>query len=354
MVTPSLEKHFAQRGVPLIPLDVGARLFVDELQGGAGEVTIVVGGAAGGGPIGAEAARDVSLELRIDAASHPYLADHRIAGTAVAPVAMAVEWILRGALAVRPDLACASVRDVKVLRPLKLERFDRGGDLVQVLCRQVAGDSDRAEISVELRGRGDALHYRAAGETTRRPQAAPPTPSTPPLEAFDAADIYDGHVLFHGPRFRVILDVEGISPAGIAGTLQGGAATGWPRDGWRTDPALLDGGLQLAVVWARHVLGGASLPMAVRELRSYREGLAEGPVRCVVSARETREVRAVSDVVFTDASGAVVAELLGVETVKRPDEPAAAATALPVVAELLGVETVKRPDEPGVAATALG
>ena len=102
------------------------------------------------------------------------------------------------------------------------------------------------------------------------------------------------------------------------------------------------------MLWARHVLGGASLPMAVRELRSYREGLSEGPVRCVVSARETREARAVSDVVFTDASGAVVAELLGVETVKRPDANGA------VVAELLAVETVMRPDEPGVAATVLG
>ena len=243
------------------------------------------------------------------------------------PVAMAIEWILRGALAVRPDLAYASVRDIKVLRPLKLERFDCG-DLVYVRCRQVAGDGDRAEISVELRGRGDALHYRAAVDMARWPLAAPATPPTPPLEAFDAADLYDGHVLFHGPRFRVILGVEGISRAGIAGTLQGSAAVGWPRDGWRTDPALLDGGLQLAVVWARHVLGGASLPMAVREMRSYREGLAEGPVRCVVSARETHEIRAVSDVVFTDARGAVVAELLGVETVKRPDEPGTAATAL--------------------------
>jgi hypothetical protein len=336
MVTPSLEKHFVQKGVPLIPLDAGARLFVDELQGGADDVAIVVGGATGGGPLGAEAARAVSLERRVDAASHPYLADHRIAGMAVAPVAMAIEWILRGALAVRPDLACAAVRDVKVLRPLKLERFDRGGDLVHVRGRQLAGDGDRAEISVELRGRGDALHYRAAVEMTRRPPAAPPTPWAPPLEAFDAADLYDGHVLFHGPSFRVILDVEGISHAGIAGTLQGGAAAGWPGDGWRTDPALLDGGLQLAVVWARHVLGGASLPMAVREVRCYREGLAEGPVRCVVSARETREVRAVSDVVFTDAGGAVVAELLGVETVRRPDEPGADATALEATATALG------------------
>ena len=64
-----------------------------------------------------------------------------------------------------------------------------------------------------------------------------------------------------------------------------------------------------------------------------------------MSARETHEARAVSDVVFTDASGAVVAELLGVETVKRPDATSA------VVAEL-GVETVTRPDEPEVAATA--
>ena len=95
---------------------------------------------------------------------------------------------------------------------------------------------------------------------------------------------------------------------------------------------------------------GASLPMAVRELRSYREGLAEGPVRCVVSARETHEVRAVSDVVFTDASGAVVAELLGVETVKRPDEPEVTSH---IVAELLGVEVAMGPDEPEAAATAV-
>jgi len=328
MVTPSLEKHFAQMGVPLIPLDVGGRMFVDELQGEGGEVTIVVAGAAGVGPLGAEAARSVSLSLRVDAASHPYLADHRIAGMAVVPVALAIEWILRGALAARPDLPFASVREIKVLRPLKLEHFDCGGDLVHVRCRQVAGDGDRAEISAELRGRSDALHYRAAVDMVRWPPAAPATPSTPPLEAFDAAGLYDGHVLFHGPRFRVILGVEGISYAGIAGTLQGGAATGWPGDAWRTDPALLDGGLQLAVVWTRHVLAGASLPMAVGEMRFYRDGLAEGPVRCVVSARETHEVRAVSDVVFIDASGAVVAELLGVETVKRPDEPATAATAL--------------------------
>ena len=76
------------------------------------------------------------------------------------------------------------------------------------------------------------------------------------------------------------------------------------------------------------MLGGASLPMAVRELRSYREGLADGPVRCVVSARETREVRAVSDVVFTDASGAVVAELRRRRDREAPRRPGTAATAL--------------------------
>ena len=332
MVTPSLEKHFAQMGVPLIPLDVGARMFVDELQGGGGEVTIVVGGAAGGGPLGAEAARAVSLELRVDAASHPLprgppdRGDGGGAGgdgdrvdPARRPRRAPRSRVRLGAR--RQGAAPAQARALRSRRrprPRALPAGRRGqrprGDL-----RRAARPGRRAALSRGGRdgapaagGPADAVGAAARGLRRVRPlrrARALPRPALP-------GDPRRGRDLARGDRRHASREAR---------------RAGGRRDGWRTDPALLDGGLQLALVWARHVLGGASLPMAVRELRSYREGLAEGPVRCVVSARETREVRAVCDVVFTDASGAVVAELLGVETVQRPragDEPEAAATAV--------------------------
>jgi hypothetical protein len=68
------------------------------------------------------------------------------------------------------------------------------------------------------------------------------------------------------------------------------------------------------------VLGGAVLPMAMGEYRSYRDGLTDGPVQGIVYGRKIHDARTVSDIAFTDASGRMVAELIGVETVLRPGE----------------------------------
>ena len=331
MVTPALKSHFEQMGVALIPLEVGARRLVTELEGGGDDVTIVVGGSHGDGPLGADLTPSTNVDVHVDAKSHPQLADHRIAGMAVAPVVMVLEWFLRAARACRPDLTCTSLRGLKVLRGIKLEHFDAEGDSFTVRCKQTSGGA-QPELAVELRGRNDALHYSATVTMSAHPAASPNLAEAPKLERWTHPTVYDGHVLFHGRRFQVIRAVDGVSRAGIVGSLVGAGDTGWPVEPWRTDPALLDGGLQLAVLWARQVLGGASLPMALAEYRTYRDGLAAGPVRCVVHARQIHDARTVCDIAFVDASGAVMAEMLGLETVLRPGEPAIASSAAPALA----------------------
>jgi hypothetical protein len=59
--------------------------------------------------------------------------------------------------------------------------------------------------------------------------------------------------------------------------------------------------------------------MAIGEYRSYRDGLTTGPVHGVVHGRVIHPQRTACDIAFSDASGQVVAELIGVETVLRPD-----------------------------------
>ena len=328
MVTPALKSHFEQMGVALIPLDLGARIFVEEMEGGGSDVTIVVGGTSGEGAFGAAASPQVSVEVRVSAKSHPYLADHRVAGVPVVPVTLAMEWMLRGARACRPDLMATTVRNVKVLRGIKLDRFDHEGDRLVVRCRQTSD----GEIAVEVRGQNDALHYSAV--VAMAPQAArsPAAQTAPTVDRWTLPNVYDGHVLFHGERFQVIRAVEGVSRAGIIGTLAGVTEVGWPSEAWRSDPAMLDGGLQLALLWTRNVLDGASLPMALGELRTYREGIANGPVLCVLYARQVHDARAVCDIAFVDATGAVIAEMVGVETVLRPSETATKSTAAPAQA----------------------
>jgi acyl transferase domain-containing protein len=318
MVTPALEARFTQMGVKLIPIAEGARRFVDELAGSPDEVETVVGGAVSEGPLGAgPGGGGTRVELTVSRASMPVLDHHRVAGRPVVPVAMAIEWMARAARAARPEATSLALRDVRVLRGIKLEHFENGGDRFAVTCTPKGDD-----LAIELRGAGGALHYSAtlgasAAATTSSAQA----PGA--LRPWAAGGFYDGHLLFHGPAFQVIRTVDGVSREGLIATLDGARARGWQAGAWRTDPAVVDGALQLALLWAREVLGGATLPMAVGGFEGVREGLADGATRAVLRAREVHASRAVCDVVLEDAAGSAIAVLRGVETVLRPGEAAA-------------------------------
>ncbi|MDT7787747.1 MAG: hypothetical protein QOF58_6166, partial [Pseudonocardiales bacterium] len=290
MVSPSLADHFHSQGVPLIPIAEGARQFVAELTG-AGEDVHVVISAGEAGPIdGAEDTTERG-EILLSARTHAYLADHDIEGTPVVPIALALEWF-----SAHSDV----VTDVKVLRRIGLDNFTGTGD----------------RITVERTG--DALsigkHYSGRVGTTTSPRQWR-EPVTQPA----SPDIYDGHLLFHGPGFQVIQEVGGISAGGAVATVAGAREMGWCGRNWHTDPAAVDGGLQLALLWAHQVLGRASLPMGVKECRTHKPGLLDGTTRCVLTARQTWADGAECDIAFVDADGSVRAELIGVELVARPE-----------------------------------
>jgi hypothetical protein len=284
-----------------------------------------------------------AAEVVVGARSHPYLADHVIAGTPVVPVALALEWLAAAAGAGQPGPVV--LRDVRVLRKLALDRFSGAGHRLVVRTRPdqtpAGGDGTVGGRVVELLGEGGALHYRAVTEPTG---ATGPTgggvgegrgwPGRGDLLPARRGVLYDGHTLFHGPRFRSIVSLGGVSPAGAMGTLCGAGELGWPRHPgpaggsggvWHVDPAAVDGAFQLAVLWAEPLLGGACLPMVVGQCRVYRPGLLDAPVVCTVRAGRVGEMDAECDIRLVDPDGGVRMELLRVAVVLRPAASAAAA-----------------------------
>ncbi len=331
MVNAALEKQFEASGVPLIPIDAGAKLFVDELSDRSGDVEVVLGGEPRMGPLlfgglaGREPgaapgdARAVRMRVRVDRTSHPYLADHTVAGSPVVPLVLAVEWCARAAAACRPDLALDSVRDVKVLRGIRLEAFDGAGDVFDVSAREVSNGAG-ADLALEIRRVGDARpHYSATARMVEERAGAPRASAPPRLGAWGDAPIYDGEALFHGVRFQVIRSLDGVSDENILATIDTTDDAGWNDEPWQTDPAALDGGLQLALLWTKRVLGKACLPMGVGEVKTYGVGPGKGPLRALLIGRQKGPARTVTDITFTDADGAVVHELRGVESILRPD-----------------------------------
>ncbi len=309
MVTDSLAAHFRDGGVPLIPLDGGADAFCAELAAGPGPVPVLL-----------VARGALSSAVHVSDATHPELVDHAPVDVPVLPVALVLDWFSGAARQWCPGATPAVLRDLRVLRRVDLPGLAAAGHALEVRgLRMLAGDGHL--LTLELHGDGaPGPHYRAtvdaagAGTHNRPANGSWPTPPGPP----PVTATYDGFVLFHGPRFQAIRSIEGVSATGAAGIVAGVADLGWGPQPWNLDPAAVDGGLQLAVLWAEEVLGAASLPMAVAECRLHRYGAVGEPVRCVVLAGSVRSEHAECDVVLLGADGTAVVELLGVSLVRRP------------------------------------
>ena len=329
----ALEARFAQLGVPLIPLAAGARMFVDELAAAPDEVEVVLGGAAGGGAARRRGGAAPSLEVRVDAASHPYLADHASPDVPVVPVVLALEWFARAPRPCRPDLACASVprRQGAARHPARALRARRR--LVHVRCRQVAERRPRGDLASSCAaGRHAALHARGPSMARRR-AAPPPTPSPPPLEAVDAAarSTTDAAV----PRPALPGDPrasKGISRDGDRGHARRRArASAGRRTVAHRSRRCSTAGCSSRCSWAQHVLGGASLPMAraARALLPRRPRGGPGALRGV-TAREIRDApRGVRHRLRRRGAAPSSPSCSASRPSLRPDEPSSRAASRP-------------------------
>ena len=310
MVNPALRERFAALGVPMIPLAVGARMFVDEMND-AGAVELVLGGEPRPQALladGADARVD-ALELRVSEASHAWLAGHAVAGQPVVPLVLVAEWLARAVQGWRPGLKLVALHDLKVLKGIRLGHFGNGGDRLRIEGR---AQPDGRHIELHVLGARGELHYSARaelGESAPVPQAQPELD----LGAWSGAPLYQD-LLFHRDRFELIDAVNGISDAGIAARVRGVADAQWPGEAWQLDAAALDGGLQLAVLYGQRMLGGPNLPMAIEQLRTHAAP-GPGPVHATAHARRVANGVATTDIYVDDAHGQRVAELIGVRNV---------------------------------------
>ncbi|UGQ15271.1 SDR family NAD(P)-dependent oxidoreductase [Yinghuangia sp. ASG 101] len=317
MVSTAHAEHFRRLGVPLLDEADGVRAFMAELeQPGTACLSIAAGTSD------AVAEQTAVTDILVGADTHPYLADHSIAGRPVVPVALVVEWFTRAARAAFPAQASVLIRDVRVLRAIALDKFGLEQTRLQLHVRP-SGAEAGGPLRLELKGLDGSLHYTAVADHADV-AALPGAPELPEagLAERPSEPTYDGVVLFHGPLFRAIRAIDGLGSVGARTDLVGLKELHWPKDAWLTDPAVVDGALQTACLWVASSAGVPSLPMGVREVRALGTGPVEGPVRCTVRGLVQGTDNATCDIwLGTEQGGTerVFAVLSGVEMVYRPD-----------------------------------
>ncbi|MGA3327991.1 MAG: SDR family NAD(P)-dependent oxidoreductase [Terriglobia bacterium] len=320
MVTPPLRKHFQSLGVPLITLEAGARAFVAE-GSPADDVVVLAGGDSISQALPAKRERDTAFDLWVDDANYPYLRDHALNGVPVVPIALVIEWFFRAMRGVSPGRTPV-LRSLKVLRGIKLDAALRG-ELLQITRR-----SEEGKWRLELRGPGDLICYSATAEFE---SSSPDWKAVvePAGAATSDERIYDGVVLFHGPAFQALRSLDATDHVGMSANVAGLAELGWKLGAWQTDPAAIDGMLQIGLKWSEKLLGGATLPMAFRSFHLFAPGAARGRLRTTAWTRHVQHAQVVCDVALATPEGDMVAVLSGAEFVLRPDlrQPAEAVSA---------------------------
>ncbi len=330
MVTPTLRKQFEREGVFLIPLQAGAKCLVDEIccdDTSATEVLIGGGFDQAQAPSnqsasasGGRQATMTAFERSVSVADHPFLASHQLSGKAVLPMAMIVEWLGHAALHTNPGLKLKGLSELRVFKGVIV-----GDDAVDVEVMVSRPESDQSNLLVttELRSRQangqSVLHARATARLGDQRDDAPSIkePSGLTTESFKgtAQSIYSD-VLFHDADFHAIETVEGIGSDGMVASIKAAPKpAAWIdsplRGTWLTDPLVIDGVLQLGIVWQHAKTGHLSLPGYVANFEQYADRFPEGAVRCALHVRESSSSRVVADAYLSDKSGKLIAKLDG-------------------------------------------
>jgi hypothetical protein len=323
MVTPGLRSHFEARGVPLIPLTAGAQALVQELRSGPqGHVEVLLGGTLDGhGSLGTKA---LERQRIVRPREMPYLDSHRVHGKVVLPAVVVVEWFKRTALELFPKLSVVACEDLRVLKGVVLKGSEDTGEKVTVRCTALEAGEETV-LSFELVGENGVRHYKARIRLADPERGLPApeqlqVPDDTPHESAGAERAY-AEALFHGPQFQALRKLGHSSAAGMVGTLAGAKALGWNEEMYVTDPALLDGGLQLALLWGRERLGQRTLPTRIRQLRIYQPGLVDGPVKVVLRPEAHDPLHTRSTLSWIDDAGRTIATMEGVEMHVISDEP---------------------------------
>ncbi len=306
MVTTALEATFRAEGVSLIPLQAGARAFVDEALASSNSGVEVVIGSGFGAEL--EAGWSLARIERLDP-HWPVLADHRLAGRSVVPLALVIEWFAAVAKSGSAGIVLQSIEDVRVLKGVTL---DGAAESVAVWTGPV--DANGA-MPIELRNAMDHVHVRALakfGAVGPRPDASLSINGLAPFGT--SIDTLYREQLFHGRSLEAIVAIDGLGEEGMTLTLRANPTTEQLIPGsakrWTLDPLTLDGVFQALIVWTRARLGAPSLPTRLETLRWFAAPTGT-QLRCTVKVRSIEGATVTSDVELIEADGTLIARLGG-------------------------------------------
>ncbi len=333
MVTPALKKVFAGEGIGLIGLIKGGELLVREIAATGDPVEIIAMAGTMAGSLAVDShlpakplTEAFSLALTVE--DYPFIRSHIIAGKAVLPMAMIVEWLAHGALHGNPGFRFHGFNNLRICKGVI---FDQDSSCtISVMAGRAEKHDALFIVPVELIGStvngGSILHAKAEIVlATKLPEGIrsivdlPTTPYVP-----GNSGIYDNERLFHGPDLQGIELVGGCSSKGITAMVKAAPKPeNWIkqplRNIWLTDPLVVDSAFQLMILWSFERSGSGSLPSFAGRYRQFQDSFPREGAQIIIKVTSERNHGASADIEFFDrTSGKLIARLEDYECIIDP------------------------------------
>ncbi|MGM3307902.1 SDR family NAD(P)-dependent oxidoreductase [Anabaena sp. WFMT] len=332
MVTPQLKKAFAERGISIIPLEVGTQMLVNELYPAYQDNTQIVIGSTmipPAMPLGSEL-RSYRIRRRMTLAENPFLYDHTIAGSPVLPATCAKSWMVNGCEEIYPGYTYFSCQDFKVLKGITFNSTLANEHILEI--KEVAkSEGDFVEFQTKILSKtpeGRTLyHFSSLIKLVKNMPEAP---------IYESMDLREDNIvtttgkgfyqngdlsLFHGPAFQEITRILNISSEKltaeccwqeISAKQQGQFPVKWHN------PYIIDLSTQTLWLWLNHVHQEVCLPGQLTYCEQYLSVPFNIPfyVSCEVKAKT--DTGATVNFIIHDREGKIYSRILGAKAVIWP------------------------------------
>ncbi|QOV21212.1 SDR family NAD(P)-dependent oxidoreductase [Anabaenopsis elenkinii] len=329
MVSPELKKAFTDRGIDIIPVDVGTQMLVNELHPAHHDTTQVVIGSPLLPPTTEldSHLRTHRIRRQMTLEANPFLYDHVIAGTPVLPATCAMTWIINTCEEMYPGYRLFNYTDFRILKGITFNHTLAQEHTLEIEeLEKINAEKIVVKATIWSKNPAGKVHYHFSAQLNlHREIPQPPTYESINLNLDDiisttGRDFYQngGPTLFHGPSFQQVRRVLNITRekitteclwTEISDRKQGQFPVKW------VNPYTTDLSMHALWIWTQHFYEEGCLPGKVEKFEQF----APTPhnelfyVSCEVKSKTASS--AIADFIIHDNQGKIYSQMLGAHAI---------------------------------------
>ena len=313
MVTAQLREYFDKLDIKVIPVDVGTRMLVDELNApGQSPVQIVIGSAIRPQPTPPSPdLKTYAIRRTLRLEDNPFLGDHVVNSQAVLPMVSAMSWIANACEGLHRGYHYFGFDNYRVLKGIVFD--ETLVDEYTLELKEVSKSADEIVMDAMVRSQSregkPRFHYSAQIILRAHIPDAPQMEFSPSFESASAGALfYQDGTLFHGYSFQGVNQLLDINEHGLVmycvlPRVDSDYQGQFPVQAFNYFMA--DIGLQSIGIWSRHFYKMGSLPLRAGQGRYFDQVEFGQAFFVTMRVRSHSETNVSATITFHDHEGHV-------------------------------------------------